>query len=102
MLVLKEFVYYCYFTVSLVCTNRQHSVLLYEAEASEKTEVANGLPSLGSLVGPNAGQCPVLRARTTVHFVLATVRLLLTLGKLNRTIVDEVFSFIIFCFFVCS
>jgi hypothetical protein len=69
---------------------RQYSVLLYEGETSGKTEVAHNLPDLGSLVGPNASQCPVLHDRTTVHLLLAITRLLLIMGKLNPSIVEMV------------
>jgi hypothetical protein len=69
---------------------RQHSMLLYEGDMKGKTEVPYNLPSLGSLVGPSAASCPVLHERSTVHFVLALLRLMWTLGKLNRSTVETV------------
>ena len=73
---------------------REYSVLLLSTEGT-RGEVPSNLPEVGSLCGNIAAPCPVLNPQTTVQFCSAITRLLLTLGKINKTLIEQLFPIVL-------
>ena len=64
--------------------------MLLWPEKLERPEIPKNLPELGSLVGTKADTCPVLHNQSTINFVLAIARLLVSMGKIHKTLVQKV------------
>ncbi|KAI0237577.1 RNA polymerase II-associated protein 1 [Lamellibrachia satsuma] len=73
---------------------RTHSLLLLDP-VSGQSELPSNLPELGSLVGGQALVCPLLHEESSVSILLAVSRLLVTVGKLHKDMVDKLYSFLL-------
>lgn len=64
-------------------------MLLY-SESPDRSEGLDAIAELGSLVGEGAVTCPVIRQTSTINFVVAMLRVLCAMGKVNKTIPAKV------------
>ena len=74
--------------MNLNCSD--HSMLIRE-EVSERPENTRSSPELGSLIGGEGVTCAIISEGTTIHFVVALLRLLYVIGKLHKQIPLKVY-----------
>ncbi|KAK2152507.1 hypothetical protein LSH36_326g02070 [Paralvinella palmiformis] len=72
---------------SVVAAIRKHSVIIGPV-TDKNGEPLTSLPDLGSLMADKDTQCPVLEQGSTIHFVLAFVRLCYAMRMLKSDIAD--------------